>query len=152
MQVFFSAPVKGTFPMWDEIYMSVLQAISQQNAIFRTQHNPLYTAPTIRRLSATQDGLTRAYDQAVYDQAANWLSVCDCMIAECSNPAIEIGLHMGLAVARGLDVLVLHKEGTHLPQLVSGCPFVQACMFEDVTDIGIRVSRFLNDVAGKLER
>lgn len=144
LNVYFIAPRMGSnIHLTNGFIQNIIAHIAKDHKVL-TGFNPFLSAPSMLMDGKTTIG--EALSKAEFDQSRDWGTFADCAIIECSNPSIEVGIRAMHASANRIPILLLHAEGTHLPPLIMGLPGkVESCMWEDATDIGIRVTRFLTE-------
>ena len=92
-----------------------------------------------------QDALLDA--AAVYARDLAWLEACDALVAEVTTPSHGVGFELAHARTLGKPVLCLHRAGTRVSKMLTGCPDFSLGSYADPAEAQALAGRFLAGLA-----
>jgi nucleoside 2-deoxyribosyltransferase len=138
MQVYFAGTIVG-----DRRHLRVYQSIVEH---VQSAGHAVPTAHVAREDVLTEESIHTP--RQVYDRDVAWIRGCDCLVAEVSAPSLGVGYEVCYALGRGKPVLCLHRRGTALSKMISGCtePGMSMRDYDDVRDALTQVDVFLTEI------
>ena len=78
-----------------------------------------------------------------YNRAMELVKNSSAIIAEMSSPSTGQGMEIGTAISRTKPILAIHKKGTKVSSLVTGCPQIEVVEYEKVEDLRDQIYGFI---------
>jgi len=75
-------------------------------------------------------------DREIYNFDQELLNSAHFVVAECSNPSLEVGFMIGQAVSKQLPTFCLTQSALNLSAMISGCPRVYVDSYTTDDDFG----------------
>ena len=96
-------------------------------------------------LALSEKGDDGPSDQHIHDRDLAWLSACDLVVAEVTQPSLGVGYELGWATVLGKPVLCLHQtiSGRPLSAMIAGNPGIQTAVYSSVDEAKIIMEEFI---------
>jgi 2'-deoxynucleoside 5'-phosphate N-hydrolase len=124
-----------------EIYRSIIKILAGYGEVL-TEH--------IGAEGLTPEGEENLSDHEIYSRDLEWLSSCDIVVAEVTNPSLGVGFEIAKAMEWKKRVLCLYREqpGKRLSAMIAGCPGVVVIQYGSLSDIPDIIDKFVMRDAG----
>ncbi len=87
-------------------------------------------------------------DTEIHARDLEWLLSSDVVVAEVTQPSLDVGYEVGRAVENEKDVLCLYRpqEGRRLSPMIAGCAAVQVREYHTLEEAKAHIDDFLKNV------
>ena len=111
MKIYFAGSIRGGRGDWS-LYQQIIDVLGEYGTVL-TEHI------ADSELSITGENLD---DRYIHDRDLEWLSSCDCLVAEVTTPSLGVGYEIGKATEWGKQVLCLFRvdAGRSLSAMIAG--------------------------------
>lgn len=100
MKIYFAASIRGG-RQERQLYQQLILNLQQQHQVL-TEH--------IGDLQLTATGQTQLSDQAIRQRDISWLTACDVVVAETTQPSLGVGYELAYAEKLGKPVIILQQS------------------------------------------
>jgi nucleoside 2-deoxyribosyltransferase len=82
-------------------------------------------------------GLVNGTPKDVFEWDINCVKTCDLFVADCTHPAIGLGMEIGVAIENNKPMLIVSEEGARVTRIVLGIdrPNVTLKRYNDHSDV-----------------
>lgn len=103
----------------------------------------------VGNLSLSETGDDGPDDRFIHDRDMAWLSACDLVVAEVSQPSSGVGYEIGWAAAMGKPVLCLHRPtpGRPLSAMIAGSQGIRTVPYCTLDEAQAIMRAFIRDNA-----
>ena len=126
MNIYFAGSIRGGRDDVD-LYLQIIEHLKFFGDVL-TEHVGDASIAT-----AGEDGIG---DQYIHGRDMAWMSSCDLIVAEVTQPSLGVGYELGRAVALEKQILCLHRqeEGKHLSAMIAGCPNIVTQSYQTIEE------------------
>ena len=110
MKIFFAGSIRGGRQLIPT-YQHIIRFLKHRNYTVISEH---VAAEGLEKVEAEMS------EQEIYEKDANWIKVCDRVIAEITVPSIGVGYEICHAVKHQKPVLCVYQEGAKASAMVLG--------------------------------
>ncbi len=110
MKIFFAGSIRGGRQLMPT-YQYIIRFLKHRNYTVISEH---VAAEGLEKVEAKMS------EQEIYEKDANWIKVCDRVIAEITVPSIGVGYEICHAVKHKKPVLCVYQEGAKASAMVLG--------------------------------
>ncbi|MCZ7397345.1 MAG: nucleoside 2-deoxyribosyltransferase [Candidatus Methanoperedens sp.] len=110
MKIFFAGSIRGGRQLIPT-YQYIIRFLKYRNYTVISEH---VAAEGLEKVEAKMS------EQEIYEKDANWIKVCDRVIAEITVPSIGVGYEICHAVKHQKPVLCVYQEGAKASAMVLG--------------------------------
>jgi 2'-deoxynucleoside 5'-phosphate N-hydrolase len=110
MNIYFGGSISGGRD-YLKTYQTIVNHLKEKNHHILTEH---VVDPNVIEM---ENGFT---NEEIYTRDIQWLTSCDCLVAEVSNPSLGVGYEICYALRIDKPVLCLYKEGVFLTRMLTG--------------------------------
>jgi hypothetical protein len=135
MRIYFSCSLTGG-RQDQPVYAALVQHLE-------TFGHPVLTAHLANADIMAQDALIDA--ASVYARDVAWLEACEALIAEVTTPSHGVGIEIALAITLAKPTLCLHRAGSKVSKMITGCPspHLEIAAYENLDDARAQIGTFL---------
>jgi len=144
MNIYFAGSISGG-RAYLAIYRELVAFLKEAGHLIYTEH---IVDP------AVLDKEMQLTAQQVYERDMSWLTECDCLIAEISNPSLGVGYEVCAALTLDKLVLCLYRQGLFASRMLTGNtrPGLTVRTWQDRRDWEMHIRAFLQDCTANGKR
>jgi len=138
MNIYFATSIRGTSS--EDAFKNNCEFIDylKKYGTVLTEH---FSNPEIKK-----EGETELNEIEIHDRDINWISDCDIVIAEVSNPSLGVGYEIRFAVENNKKVLCLYKkQNKKLSAMIRGCRDVTVENYTDINEAFGKIEKFIKN-------
>lgn len=135
MDIYFSCSLTGG-RQDQQVYAALVQRMEALGHRVLTAH---LANPDVMAQDAVVDAAS------VYARDLAWLQACDALVAEVTTPSHGVGYEIAHAVMLAKPALCLHRVGTRVSKMITGCPSpsLEIAAYENLDGGLARIEAFL---------